>query len=63
MHVTVRPKGCIRCGACAALCPGVFSMVSGEPALAVSGDVAEEYRLAVQAAADQCPVSAIHIGP
>jgi len=63
MHVTVRPQGCIRCGVCAAICPGVFSIAAGEPALALSGDVAENCRLAVQSAADRCPVSAIHINP
>ena len=61
MHALVEAKTCIQCGLCPTICPEVFSLTPGEPAQAVTGPVPDDQRLAVQEAADACPVAAIDI--
>jgi ferredoxin len=61
MKAMVEQKGCIQCGLCASLCPEVFTLEPGLPAQAITDDVPEECKIAVQNAADGCPVSVIHI--
>ncbi len=53
-------ENCIGCGACAGMCPGVFSM--GDDGLAHGGEIPEKLRDEAEAARDACPVSAIVIG-
>ena len=59
MHALVEQKTCIRCGLCPHLCPEVFSIEDGESAMAITDPVPEDCLVAVQAAADSCPVAAI----
>lgn len=61
MHAIVEQKTCIRCGLCPTLCPEVFSMEDGESAHAITDPVPDELRLAVQDAANSCPVDAIAV--
>ena len=72
MKVTIDREECIDCGVCYAECPEVFEegdsdstsqiveayRVGGDPAV---GLVPEEMAESVQAAADGCPVEAIHV--
>jgi ferredoxin len=69
MKVTIDREECIDCGVCYAECPEVFEedsasqiveayRVDGDPAV---GQVPEGMRESVQAAADGCPVEAIHV--
>ncbi|MGN0327685.1 MAG: ferredoxin [Lachnospira sp.] len=53
-------ENCIGCGMCAGICPEVFRMTDENVAVA-SGEVLPEQEMAVQEAADNCPVSAIEI--
>ena len=61
MEVIVLQKACIQCGLCPTICPEVFSLTPGEPAQAVTGPVPDDQKLAVQEAADSCPVAAIEV--
>jgi MinD superfamily P-loop ATPase len=72
MKVTIDQEECIECGVCCADCPEVFEeddmngtsriveayRVRGDPAV---GQVPDEMAECVRAAADGCPVEAIHI--
>lgn len=53
-------ENCIGCGMCAGICPEVFRMTDENVAVA-SEEVLPEQEMAVQEAADNCPVSAIEI--
>lgn len=61
MEVIVLQKACIQCGLCPTICPEVFSLTPGEPAQAITGPVPDDQKLAVQEAADSCPVAAIEV--
>ena len=61
MEAIVLQKACIQCGLCTSVCPEVFSIAPGEPAQAIVGPVPDDLRLAVQEAADACPVAAIEV--
>ena len=61
MHALVHRETCIRCGLCPTLCPEVFDLREGEAAQVIVDPVPEEFRADAQAAADSCPVAAIHI--
>lgn len=61
MHALVHRETCIRCGLCPTLCPEVFDLRDGEAAQVIVDPVPEESRADAQAAADSCPVAAIHI--
>ena len=61
MHAMVHRETCIRCGLCPTLCPEVFDLRDGEAAQVIVDPVPEEFRADAQAAADSCPVAAIHI--
>ena len=61
MRAFVDPDLCIGCTQCAGICPEVFSLTPGEPAQAVTGPVPDDQKLAVQEAADSCPVAAIEV--
>ena len=61
MHAMVHRETCIRCGLCPSLCPEVFDLPEGESAQVIADPVPEDCRAAAQAAADSCPVDAIHI--
>lgn len=61
MHALVHRETCIRCGLCPTLCPEVFDLRDGEAAQVIVDPVPEEFRADAQAAADSCPVAAIHI--
>lgn len=61
MHALVHRETCIRCGLCPTLCPEVFDLRDGEAAQVIVNPVPEEFRADAQAAADSCPVAAIHI--
>jgi ferredoxin len=52
---------CIGCGACAAVCPAVFDMDDEGLAIVIANPVPSEEEIAVQEAADGCPVEAISI--
>lgn len=61
MEAIVLQKACIQCGLCPTICPEVFSLTPGEPAQAVTDPVPDDQKLAVQEAADSCPVAAIEV--
>ena len=61
MHALVHRETCIRCGLCPTLCPEVFDLPDSESAQVIADPVPEECRADAQAAADSCPVAAIHI--
>ena len=61
MHAFVHRETCIRCGLCPSLCPEVFDLPEGETAQVIADPVPEDCRNQAQAAADSCPVGAIHI--
>ena len=61
LQVIVLQKACIQCGLCPTICPEVFSLTPGEPAQAITGPVPDDQKLAVQEAADSCPVAAIEV--
>lgn len=50
---------CIGCGLCASTCPDVFFLTDGGTAAAFTPKVGADLADQVQAAADNCPVSAI----
>lgn len=61
MHAMVEQKTCIRCGLCPTLCPEVFAIEPGEAARVIADPVPEEHWVAVQGAANSCPVAAIDV--
>ena len=61
MEAIVLQKACIQCGLCTSVCQEVFSITPGEPAQAIIGPVPDDLHLAVQEAADACPVAAIEV--
>ena len=60
MHAFVHRETCIRCGMCPTLCPEVFDLPEGESAQVIADPVPEDCLVQAQAAADSCPVGAIH---
>ena len=60
MHAIVHRETCIRCGLCPSLCPEVFDLPEGESAQVIADPVPEDCLVQAQAAADSCPVGAIH---
>ena len=60
MHAFVHRETCIRCGLCPSLCPEVFDLPEGESAQVIADPVPEDCLVQAQAAADSCPVGAIH---
>lgn len=60
MHAFVHRETCIRCGLCPTLCPEVFDLPEGESAQVIADPVPEDCFVQAQAAADSCPVGAIH---
>lgn len=60
MRVTVDDDLCRGHGACAALCPDVFSMTDGGYAEAIAADVNSGLEKAVADAITFCPERAIH---
>lgn len=50
---------CIKCGACAAICPQVFRMNSYEVAEAYLNPIPENIEESTKEAAKNCPVAAI----
>ena len=60
MHAMVHRETCIRCGLCPSLCPEVFDLPEGESAQVIADPVPEDCLVQAQAAADSCPVGAIH---
>ena len=61
MEAIVLQKACIRCGLCPTICPEVFSLEDCESAQAAAGPIPDGLKLAVQEAADSCPVAAIEV--
>lgn len=62
MKVLIDGDGCISCGLCADICPEVFRMSEKDDIAEVYVDeIPEELEDSVQEAADDCPVSVIHI--
>ncbi|MDD4796435.1 MAG: ferredoxin [Eubacteriales bacterium] len=59
MKVTIDRSGCIGCGLCASLCPEVFAMADDGLAEVISED--PQYADGAQQAAEECPVSVIHV--
>src|SRR5581483_597678 len=59
MKLEVAPPSCTRCGACAALCPGVFEIDA--KASRVQRDPTPEEKVFVLAARLVCPTDAIRI--
>lgn len=55
--ITVDQEGCIGCGACVALCPGVFEMNADGKSIVISQDDVA----GAQNAASSCPVQAITV--
>ena len=60
MHAMVHRETCIRCGLRPSLCPEVFDLPEGESAQVIADPVPEDCLVQAQAAADSCPVGAIH---
>jgi len=50
---------CIKCGACAAICPQVFRMNSYEVAEAYQNPIPQDVEESTKEAAKSCPVTAI----
>jgi ferredoxin len=61
MRVAVDPAQCGCTGYCVRLLPEVFSLVDGETARAVAGDIPAHLIAAVREAAEVCPTNAIRI--
>lgn len=59
MQVTIK-DGCIGCGLCAGTCPKVFMIGNDGLAQVIAQPEPEKYD-DVQTAADNCPVSVIHV--
>jgi len=59
MKANIDKSGCIGCGLCADICPGVFCMEDGTAR--VCGEVTADNEKEVNEAADSCPVSVITI--
>lgn len=59
MKVFVDDSRCRGHGVCVALCPEVFSLTDGGYAVAIHGDVAEEFQITVRDAITSCPENAI----
>ena len=54
-------SNCISCGLCVSTCPNVFLITDGGTAAAFTPKVGADLADQVQAAADNCPVSAIEV--
>ena len=61
MRALVYAKSCIQCGLCASVCPEVFMLLPGVPAVARDTDIPVELQISVQAAAEGCPTDAISL--
>ena len=71
MKVHIDQDGCIECGLCATICPGVFVLNINEKASIIEchrngsshiGEVDEPLRTCVEEAAASCPVQVISVG-
>ena len=60
MKAIIDRSGCISCGLCPEICPGVFRMADDGLA-EVYGEVTKDNRDSAKEAADSCPVSVISI--
>jgi len=61
MRAWIDRDGCISCGLCASTCPEVFRMDEEDIAEVYVDEVPEDSEDMAQTAADDCPVSVIHI--
>ena len=61
MRAWIDRDGCISCGLCASTCPEVFRMDDEDIAEVYVDEVPEDSEDMAQTAADDCPVSVIHI--
>lgn len=59
MKVTIDRSGCIGCGLCASTCPEVFAMADDGLAEVIA--LPKENADGAQQAAEECPVSVIHV--
>ncbi|WP_122641873.1 ferredoxin [Luxibacter massiliensis] len=60
MKATIDRDGCIGCGLCAGTCPEIFSMADDGLA-EVTAEITSDTESTAQEAADNCPVSVIHV--
>ncbi len=61
MKAWIDRDGCISCGLCASTCPEVFRMDDEDLAEVYVDDIPVDEEDMVQEAAENCPVSVIHI--
>ncbi len=61
MNITVDQDACISCGACEEICPAVFHLSEVTGKSEVIDAEACEYTGCCEAAAENCPVSAITV--
>ncbi|MBO5493990.1 MAG: ferredoxin [Pyramidobacter sp.] len=52
-------EACVGCGACAGVCPEVFSMTDAGVAVSIKGDVPAGAEASAEEAMNGCPVAAI----
>ena len=61
MKANVDQAGCIGCGLCEAVCPGVFKMNDEGVAEAIAGEINRSDIDSANEAMEQCPVEVITI--
>jgi ferredoxin len=61
MKAWIDRDGCISCGLCASTCPEVFRMDGEDLAEVYVDEIPEDLEDLAQEAAENCPVSVIHI--
>ena len=61
MQITIDRGGCIGCGLCEVTCPAVFRIAADGLAEVCCPPADDAARRAARTAAEQCPVSVIHI--
>ncbi len=61
MKASIDREGCIGCGACVSICPGVFRMADDGLAEVYVDDIPKDAEEMAKNAEDECPVSVITV--
>lgn len=61
MKALIDRSGCIACGLCPSICPEVFQMADDGLAETIVEEVPSGVEATAQEAAENCPVTVIHI--